>query len=283
MLRVAGVVVLFNPPQDLINNIVSYINQIEQLYVVDNSEKSDDQINALLKSYAKIKKVDNNENIGMAAALNLAANKAVENGFDLLLTMDQDSRISEGFVNEMLKEFENDDLIGILSPHIVHTENPMRSELAGLVEVATAITSGSIIRLTAHQKIGGFLDNLFIDYVDNEYCLRMRTYGYKIFKHNSIYLYHELGDVTLRKFFFMKIYPTNHSPLRWYYRTRNRFYLYSTYKNKFPDYIKFDKGVFIKEILKIIIYEKEKTKKIKMIIKGYLDFKHNQFGKLTMS
>lgn len=280
MLRVAGVVILYNPKKDFITNILSYLNQVEILYVVDNSECASPNIN-LLDSYSTVRRINNKGNIGIAAALNNSASKAIEDGFDLLLTMDQDSRISDNFVNKMLKEFERDDKIGVLSPFIVHTKNPQEPIISGLENVTSAITSGSIIRLTAHKKINGFLEKLFIDYVDNEYCLRMRSFGYKILRLNSVYIYHELGNVKARKFLFIKVFPTNHSPHRWYYRTRNRFYVCKIYKNQFPDYIKFDKRVFIKEILKICLYEKNKIQKFKMIMYGYLDFKRNKFGKLT--
>jgi len=279
MLRVAGVVILYNPKKDFIINILSYLNQVKILYVVDNSEAASPNIN-WLESYRTVRRINNKGNIGIAAALNLAASMAIEDGFDLLLTMDQDSRISDNFVNEMFKEFERDDKNGILSPYIVHIKNPQKPIISGVENVTTAITSGSIIRLTAHKKIGGFLEKLFIDYVDHEYCLRMRSFGYKILRLNSVYIYHDLGDVKSRKLFFIKVFPTNHSPHRWYYRTKSRFYVYKIYKNQFPDYIKFDKRVFIKEILKIFLYEKNKIQKFKMIMYGYLDFKRNKFGKL---
>ena len=281
MLKIAGVVVSYNPGRNFNENVSSYVNQVDFLYVVDNSELPSDHINNITKSYPKnLEVVRNNINVGIATALNIAAKKAIENDFDLLLTMDQDSRVSENFVVEMLREFERDDRIGILSPYIVHIKNPRKPGPAGLVEVATAMTSGSVIKLSAHVKVGGFLEKLFIDYVDNEYCLRMKKFGYKIFRNNSVYIYHELGEVKARKFIYKKVFPTNHSPRRWYYRTRNRFYLYKEYKNDFPDYIKFDKMVFIKEIIKILLYEKNKIQKFKMILIGYRDFKRDNFGRL---
>ncbi len=279
MLKVAGVVILYNPKNDFITNILSYLNQVELVYVVDNSESASPN-NKLLDSYSTVRRINNNGNIGIAAALNKSASMASKDGFDLLLTMDQDSRISDSFVKGMLKEFERDDNIGVISPFIVHTKNPQQPIISGIENVTTAITSGSIIRLTAHRKISGFLEKLFIDYVDHEYCLRMRSNGYKILRLNSVRIYHELGDVKSKKFLFMNVFPTNHFPLRWYYRTRNRFYVYNTYKNQFPDYIKFDKRMFLKEIFKILLYEEYKIQKIKMIIYGYLDFKRNKFGKL---
>ena len=39
MLRIAGVTILYKPDEEIAKNILSYLNQIERLYIVDNSEK----------------------------------------------------------------------------------------------------------------------------------------------------------------------------------------------------------------------------------------------------
>ena len=279
MLKIAGVVILYNPKKEYIDNILSYISQVERVYVVDNSE-NDNPIIKDLELYNNIQKINNEGNIGMAAALNLAATKAIDEGFDLLLTMDQDSSISSNYINDMLGEFEKDDNIGLLSPFILHTENPKEPIISDIINITIAITSGSIIKLTAHKKIGGFLNKLFIDYVDHEYCLRMKSFGFKILRLNSVCIYHTLGNAKARKFFFTKVFPTNHSALRWYYRTRNRFYVCKVYKEGFPEYVKTDRLEMVKEFLKIVLYEKNKLEKFTMIFRGYIDFKKNKFGKL---
>lgn len=283
MLKVAGVVILYNPKKDIITNILSYLNQVDLLYVVDNSDNINDSLVEKIQLFKKTEYIFNNSNIGIAAALNRGANKAIDDNFDLLLTMDQDSQISDNFINEMLKEFEKNSKIGILTPFIVHNKNPKTPLNSGIENITVAMTSGSVLRLSAYQKIGGFIEKFFIDYVDNEYCLRMNSCGFNVLRLNSVYIYHELGDVKLRKFLYKNVFPTNHPPQRLYYRTRNRFYVHKTYKNKFLEYVIFDRLVFIKEILKIILYEKSKIEKFKMIFYGYRDFKNNKFGKFDIS
>ncbi len=281
MLRIAGVTVLYNPDEEIISNILSYLNQLERLYIVDNSEEKIKRVTDNLSSYSQVKFLNNKSNIGIAAALNKAAEQAINDGYDLLLTMDQDSRVSANYVYEMLKEFEKDERIGILTPFLIHNENPKKPETTGIDTLTVAMTSGSIIKLSAYQKIGGYLEKLFIDYIDNEYCLRMNSSGYKVLRLNSVYVYHNLGAIKSRILFFREVFPTNHSPLRWYYRTRNRFYVYKTYNAQFPDYVRFDKILFFKELLKILLYESNKLIKFKMIFKGYIHYRKDKFGKFT--
>lgn len=279
MHKVAGVTVLYNPDKDVVENILSYRNQVEKLFIIDNSEIENTNYVEYFKSLPDLCLVSNKKNLGMATALNNAAQLAIKENYNFLLTMDQDSKISDDLVKQMLTEFDRDEKIGLLAPYVIHVENPNEPSFYGLQEITVAMTSGCMIRLSVYEKTGGFLEKFFIDYVDNEFCLRIHLAGYKVMQLNSVFLYHRLGSTEARKFFFTTVFPTNHSPLRWYYRTRNRLFVYKKYGDQFRSYIKYDKKVFLKDFLKILLYEPLKMKKIKMIIRGYKDYKRNKFGK----
>jgi len=279
MHSVAAVTVLYNPDEDVLANILSYRKQVEKLFIIDNSEIENRNFVEYFNSFPDICFVSNKKNLGMAAALNTAAQLAIKEDYNFLLTMDQDSKISDGLVKKMLTEFGEDDKIGLLAPFVIHIENPKEPSSYGLQDITVAMTSGCIIRLSVYKETGGFLEKFFIDYVDNEFCLRIQLAGYKVMQLNSVYLYHKLGFTEPRKLLFTTVFPTNHPPLRWYYRTRNRLFVYKKYGDQFRLYIKFDKKLFLKDFIKILLYEQLKMKKIKMIIRGYQDYKRNKFGK----
>jgi rhamnosyltransferase len=44
MSKIAAVVILYNPELSILENIKSYIDQVEKLYVVDNSEASNESL-----------------------------------------------------------------------------------------------------------------------------------------------------------------------------------------------------------------------------------------------
>lgn len=50
----AGMVILYNPDEKFINNILSYIDYVERLYVIDNSENVNINIIDKLKTIDKI-------------------------------------------------------------------------------------------------------------------------------------------------------------------------------------------------------------------------------------
>ena len=79
---VAGIVVLFEPTIDILQNIQSYIKQVKQLFVVDNSEHPDNRIIEKIKKINNAEYIGLNENVGIAAALNIGAKRAIEGGYE---------------------------------------------------------------------------------------------------------------------------------------------------------------------------------------------------------
>lgn len=274
-MKISGVVILYNPSNEVINNIQTYIHQIDKLYVIDNSNFSNGYLFDNLKYIEKIVYLPNYENLGVAKALNIGAKKAIEEGYEFLLTMDQDSSFDEDNLKSFFDKIDKLNNFGIISPYHV-VGNKIIPKDNKIIDVDAVMTSGNILNLSAYKNVGGFLDELFIDYVDYEFCFRLKKNGYRILVDSSIILFHNLGNVKKKKFLFWDFYPTFHSATRMYYRTRNRFYVRKVFKKDFRK----DLISFWKENIKIILFEDDKLEKITMIIRGYLDFKKGIKGKI---
>lgn len=93
MIKLAACVVLYNPDDTIFENILTYGNYVDKLIVIDNSLKKNnlliDKLNEIFES--KLIYINNNDNLGIATALNQACDKAIELKFKWILTMDQDS------------------------------------------------------------------------------------------------------------------------------------------------------------------------------------------------
>lgn len=100
-------------------------------------------------------------------------------------------------------------------------------------------------------------------------------------KTNNVLVYHKLGNTDRKKLLRWIFYPSHHSPLRLYYRTRNRFYVDKLYRKLFPEYFRLDIKNFIRELFEIIAFDKGILEKIKMILLGYVHYKKNRFGKYS--
>lgn len=278
-MKLAAVVVFYNPSKKNIANIDKYINSIDKLYVVDNSE---DEVERL-KTTNKIEYIKLKENKGIAYALNLGAKKAIKEKYNYSLTLDQDSNIIEENVNEMKKFLSNnkEKNIGLISPYqdigIIEEKNSKKD----VEEQLEVMTSGNIINLKAYKEVGGFKDWLFIDCVDTDYCMNLNNHGFKVLRLNNVHVKHELGSLVVHKF-LKKEYPCfNHNPIRRYYIVRNNLYINEMYKKIYPEYcahlIRIQKG----QVKRIIMFEKQKIAKLKMMYKGYRDYKKGIKGKIS--
>src|ERR1700761_2402089 len=95
MVKVQGVVVLYQPAEAVTGNIKTYIKGLDKLYVIDNSNTPVNSVIDCLKQTENIIYISNNGNKGIAHALNVGAAKAIEAGAVWLLTMDQDSNFRD--------------------------------------------------------------------------------------------------------------------------------------------------------------------------------------------
>lgn len=267
MNTILGVIITFNPEINLLRkNINSFINEVDFVIIVDNGSKGIQEFFQLENN--KIKVISNTINLGIAEGLNRALLFALENNFDFLLTMDQDSFFEKPTIKILMQGFTKDK-IAIVCPSLLDmNSNQLDIASEKYEEIFTAITSGSLCSVSILNKVGGFNSKMFIDYVDFELCLRLQKKGYIIIQSQESILCHQLGNSNIKRFFGISIICTNHSPLRRFYYARNKIYIYKRYFFTFPLYVVRDVLSFCKTILIILFFEKLKIEKSKMILKG---------------
>lgn len=280
--RVAGVVILYQPPGSVLTNVQTYLKDVGVLFVWDNSPECCQSRVGTLRQFDRVVYFTEGRNVGIARALNVAAKRAMKEGFDFLLTMDQDSYASDGMIGTMLSLAANDTSIGLITPFHLDRNAPQLPPVEDVEPVVTAMTSGNLVRLSAHEKVGGFMEKLFIDYVDIEFCLRLQIKGFSVIRANRAILSHEEGHFTNRRFFGLTVHPTNHGPARYYYRTRNRIYLRRLYGHRFPLYFRHDRRVYWRSVLKMLMYETQRCHKLVMIVRGLSAWLRNDFESISI-
>ena len=291
MCKVAAIIVSYNPDNNLLDSINLLINQVERIIIVDNGSESEKKKNIKLIrdiDKEKIEIIFNEENLGIATALNIGVRSALKQGYNWILTMDQDSKVSKNMVEKMLEvyngidEKERKDILSIFPNFVDERVQSIEenSDMDTYEYVDADITSGNLLRAEVFDKVGFFDDSLFIDLVDTDFCMRLNEKNIKMIKVRDAILYHSLGESQSLKSIFGKFNTSNHSALRRYYMTRNRFYTWEKYKDLNSFTLNRDKSLFKKEFVKIILGEKDKVNKIKMVFKGYKDYKKGIRGKL---
>ena len=278
-MKVAGVVVLYHPDENVLENIKTYIDDIDLLFAVDNSDKKNIKIVESLKKDCRIQYVDNHGNKGIAAALNAAAVRALKGGYEYLLTMDQDSRAADDMLEKLFHYIEQHaaEKLGIVSAYHRKVTEKNCYYLKPYEPMMVVMTSGNLLNLMAYRKTGKFIEKLFIDHVDNEYCLRLHRNGYKIIRVNDATLYHNLGQ-NVR---IAGMDKTLHNEVRLYYILRNSLYLWEKYQKEFPEYVAVSRNEVFTMIRGNLLYGKHKLARIKNLLRAVYDYKRGHFGKIN--
>lgn len=286
---ICAIIVSYDCDKNIINCINSIEKQVASIVVVDNgsSSSSKEVLEEIIKRGINI--IYNEDNMGIAYALNQGVTYAKEKKYKWVLTLDQDSTATEAMISKMLNvyssldDYYKDKVVSIVPSHVEQSsykESEAVNGSSSYEEILTDITSGNLVKLDVFDDIGYYNEKMFIDLVDHEFCLRLRSKGFVIIRVKDSILLHNLGNTNVRKLFSKTVYSTNHSPIRRYYITRNRNYIWNKYEEFYPEWVKHDKKSALKDFVIILLYEKSKLKKVKMILKGYLDYKFHRYGKI---
>lgn len=288
---ICAIIVSYNCDKSIIDCINSIEKQVASIVIVDNGSASSSK--EILEEIKKrgINIIYNEDNMGIAYALNQGVTYAKEKKYSWVLTLDQDSIATEAMISNMLNVYSSlddsckDKVVSIVPSHVEQSsykETEFVNSSSSYEEILTDITSGNLVKLDVFDDIGYYNEKMFIDLVDHEFCLRLRSKGYVIIRVMNSVLLHNLGNTNVRKLFSKTVYSTNHSSVRRYYITRNRNYIWNKYKDFYPEWVKHDKKSALKDFIIILLYEKSKLEKVRMILKGYLDYKFDRYGKIRI-
>ena len=274
--ELAAVVVTYHPDAAVLENLSAARAQVAAMVVVDNGSSAEELL-PLRKAARTIgfTLIENAENLGIATALNQGVREALGARKTMLLLLDQDSCVTEGYVQAMLGCFAAHPLcerLAILVPRYV--DRRFGAVLApplhgGALEAAT--TSGSLMPAGIFAAAGYFADEMFIDGVDYEYSLRVRRLGYGIAECGEATLLHSPGTPTYHRVLGLKPFQAaNYSPVRRYYQERNKIWAARRYLRAFPAFCLRQFAISAKDLLKIVLVEQDKGRKLRYFFRGVL-------------
>lgn len=287
--RYCGVVVWYNPDIEVVNNISTYITELDKLYIIDNSYEMNMEIVDKIIDNNKIEYISLGGNRGLAYALNKGCNKAIDEGFDYILTMDQDSYFELNSV-KLMKEFikKSNKHYAIIAPnvksvYIDELENKKKIAYTVLTEgknkeLIWVMTSGSMMCIKDFVEAGKFDEKLFIAHIDIDLGIALNNLGKKIIMLSDVVIYQTFGNSKPKKILWKVVHPSFANPVRTYYLFRNQVYLLKKYGIKSYGIINVK---LYKFIVKIILFEDKKLKKILMAIKGIFHGLSEKMGKYS--
>jgi len=285
---VCAITVAYHPDPEFLVRSERILREVGALVIVDNGS-GDTELKMLrdLATNPSITLISNIDNLGIARALNIGIERAIALGFKWALLLDQDSWIDDDMVQTLIAAgaaYPDREHLGVIGSGYRDVNSPLqeqKDEIAGdnWEEVASVITSGSLIPLKAHAAVGAFREEFFIDHVDTEYCFRARAKGYRVIRTRRPIMSHSIGAVSRHQVLWMKKWTFNHAADRRYYIARND----TVMLREFGHYIfglwalkSF--GRCVRLCKRIALYEEMKTYKIIAVAQGWWDGVRGRMG-----
>ena len=240
MPRIFAVIVTYQPDGDLLARLVVALgSQVDGGIVVNNGNVLPLEDDYFQRSNFTVRHLQSNT--GVATALNAGFQWVQAQNADFVITFDQDSEPASDMVARLVLAYQtlsaSGQKVGAVGPQQEDRRTGRRApflapisrhrrrvvpEAGQTVEVDHLITSGCLVPIHVWREVGPFLDELFIDYVDIEWSLRLRHHGWHLFGVGGATLTHAIGDQVARWWGWQ--FPW-HSPLRHYFIFRNGTYL----------------------------------------------------------
>jgi rhamnosyltransferase len=273
-----AVIVTYHPGEAVLEIVSNVLAQVDGLVVIDNGSNPTEV--ALLRTAQQtllFHLIENGRNLGVAEALNQGVRWAKSQGFRWVVLFDQDSQITDDFVEQMFAAWKGNPDRGrvgsIHSRHIV----PETGDEAWVARTPDGnpvlpMTAGSMMPVWIFDKIGWFASEYFIDVVDWEYGLRTRAAGFLVIDAKQAILLHKPGAPAESRVFGHTFRPSHHNATRRYYLTRNRIAFYKKYLRIFPRWILSSAyHQFFKETIVCLIAEQDRARKFRSILLGTWD------------
>lgn len=241
MHKVCALVVTYNPDVKHLERLLQVLlPQVNSILVIDN-KSLDFNANDLTVKSQKLEYIFNEHNLGLATAYNHACIIARARGYTHIVLLDQDSLPAVDMIHMLLnvitKRNQFELVTAAVGPKYCDVKGQQRSPFVKIknfhlervectedevVEVDHLISSGSLIDLRVFDRVGAFVDELFIDCIDTEWCLRVRRHRLNILGVGNAAMGHNIGERYLSV--FNRKLPM-HTPLRLQYQFRNQIWL----------------------------------------------------------
>ena len=296
-MKIGACVITYNPDFSVLRKgIESLQHQVKRIIIVDNGSVEINELRLFCENFLSVELISLKENKGIAFATNVALREFLERDYDFVLISDQDSNYPDNYVKNFkdnLAVLHDGNIAAFVPVFFDENENDyakiiiksrlfMRKVCATeeFTDVFHAIASGMIICLALLRNIGMMNEDLFIDWVDLEWCWKVHYYNKRIVCCKNLTIHHKLGD-SAKNLGYRTV--SIRSWIRNYYITRNSFYLalYTKYLGRLEKFILFFKS--FRYIVGYTILCDAHIKNFYYTLKGMHDGIHKKMGKIKVT
>lgn len=225
---VIAIMTVYHPTQIHVRNARLIMEQVDCLFVFDNSSVDS---GAFFSDLKKCTYTCRNKNIGLSRAFNYVL-KTFSNSISedaVVLFFDQDTVIPENHISKLYGEFKAlrnlGEPVGAIGPVYIDasdgkTRFPKHCKwlTRESVRVRTLITSSMLCEYSTLKEIGFWNEKIFLDMADWDLCWRFRRHGYSCCMTQASEICHAVGELrresTMPQIIIWK-------PFRLYYQVRD--------------------------------------------------------------
>lgn len=219
--------------------------------------------------------VRNGNRDGVAGAFEEGFLWAEREGLEWVLILDQSSRVDASWLLPLLDAASTaPDSAALFCPEHVEGRKavPAGPERIRRVRERAVAANGNLVRVAAWKAVGGFDRALFIDRVDQDFCLKLGCAGYGVFRLMGAKMVRPPGGATFHRFFWRRRQRVaNLPPARWYTTTRNRIRVAGRYLFRRPEVAWSEFVHFLREYFCMLLFEDSKTAKIEAVCHALVD------------
>lgn len=282
--RICAVVTAYFPDLGFEQRIASVLPQVDVLVVVDNTPGGacKNRLRPLSIQTHRLTVIEMGDNKGIAAALNKGLEFAITSGCNLMISLDQDTHCYPDLVSTLISaRAEVAPYIAVIGGNYFDARNgkfkiPEQGHQNWLKQ-KTVITSGCLINTAVAAKVGGFREDYFIDQVDHEFCLRLRSNGYGIAITRQPIMAHSVGEANGPRLPLLGTLP-GQSPVRKYYVARNSLVTVAAYLRTDPLWCVIRFCRLVMGLLLTLMFEKNGSIKARAFLLGCLDAARYRMG-----
>lgn len=286
---VAIILVNYNGYDDTVECVKSLLNityRNYRIYIVDNCSSDADKIrsDSFLNEHSKI--MYSNQNLGFSGGNNIAIQDALENDYEYIVMLNNDTTVEPEFLGALVDIAEKDRSIGVVTGKIyfyykrenvwsaggtydrntgltVQYSGPENKSFDVEKEITFATGCLQMIPSSVVKKVGLMDEGYFLYSEDSDYCQRIIDAGYKLMYTPKSVIYHKVSAST-----------GDRSPMQQRYMMRNNLYMIKRYSpTPMKAYLKISWQMF-KHIVR-------GRRNLKPTVEGYMDFIKGRVGKIA--
>jgi len=232
MSRIAIIIVNYNGLDylaDCLNSLTSldYPQNDYQIFFIDNAS-TDDSLAYVKKNFPDLKIITKDKNLGFAQGNNIGMQKAIEQGFDYVFLINQDTITDKDVLQKLVAKAESEENIAAVQPRLMlYPDKDKVNSIGNAIhylgfgfssggyqlydqslqckQITYASGAAVLIKTKVLEKIGLFDPDFFMYHEDLDLGWRMRMAGYKIILVPQTVVYHKYQfSKSIKKYYFME-------------------------------------------------------------------------------